>query len=213
MNIFFFGDSISFGQFIPPHLIWVNKLSEKLYLDNRLDKPKIMNCSVNGNTTRMALERLQYDVGCHGIDIIMIQFGMNDCNYWKTDKGLARVSPRSFEANLHEIIEKCKNFGAKLIFLGTNHPSTRDYKYDGLPFSYQDKNREYNQIIRKVAIDANVVLIDNEKHWQMHLNAGANLQDLVLQDEIHLSEKGHELYFEYIYPIYNSQLAIFRSGE
>lgn len=100
MNIYFFGDSISFGQGVSIDLGWVTKLSAKLRIKFPQQDITAINSSINGNTTRMALERMPYDIQSHDVDILVIGFGMNDCNYWETDKGVPRVSPLAFEANL-----------------------------------------------------------------------------------------------------------------
>ena len=106
IKIFFFGDSICFGQYTSPHESWVTQISEKLneVASERQFKILIQNPSVNGNTTRQALERMPYDVQSHEPEILIVQFGMNDCNYWETDRGMQRVNPQSFEANINEII-------------------------------------------------------------------------------------------------------------
>src|SRR3989344_2181705 len=108
MNIFFFGDSICSGQGVSVHKTWVTRISQNLEnLEKKYKIPiTVTNSSINGNTTRQALERIHYDVLSHGVDIILIQFGMNDCNYWSTDKGLPRISKQAFKSNLLEIIEK-----------------------------------------------------------------------------------------------------------
>lgn len=202
MNVFFFGDSISFGQFVSPNFIWVLQLSEQIHSSFRGLDIKIMNPSISGNTTRMALERMNYDVLSHGVDVIMIQYGMNDCNYWISDNGMPRVTKRAFEANLIEMIERSKNAGAKLIFLNTNHPTPKNTIFSKANISYQQSNKEYNEIIRSVAHETNVHLLDIELAWQIQLKNGIELDNLLLKDNIHLSVLGHKLYFDYISPLY-----------
>jgi acyl-CoA thioesterase I len=72
----------------------------------------VANPSINRNTTRMALERMAYDVQTQDPHVVLVQFAMNDCNYWETDRGLPRVSPAAFKAKLHEIILRARTFGA-----------------------------------------------------------------------------------------------------
>ena len=81
----------------------------------------IINGSVNGSTTRLALERIGNDLQLQRPDIVLIQFGLNDCNCWISDEGHPRVSPRAYGANLHEIIDRARLFGANTILLATNH--------------------------------------------------------------------------------------------
>jgi len=199
MKIFFFGDSTCFGQFVSPHKIWITQISKQLELEGY--DFWLNNISHSGDTTRMALEKMPFDVQSHGLDIFYTQFGMNDCNYWRTDKGVPRVSERAFEANLIEMVERARIFGAKSVMLGVNHMSTKTNKIDQKDFSYQDSNKKYNEIIRSVAKETNAIIIDHEKSFEEAIKKGAKLEDLLLEDQIHLSDEGHTIYFNNIYPI------------
>ena len=87
-KVYIFSDSIGFGQLVSPSETWVNDLSDKLInLKKRYDI-LLQNPSVNGCTTRQALERLYFDCTSHKPDLVIIQFGLNDCNFWDTDYGL-----------------------------------------------------------------------------------------------------------------------------
>jgi len=205
LRVLFFGDSICVGQFVSIHKTWVSQISSKLenfaksYNKNLL----VINASVNGNTTRQALERMPYDVQSHKPDIAVIQFGINDSNCWQTDLGNPRVSPKAFNANLEEIITRCFTFGAKSIFLNTNHPSGRDF--EPLPFkkiAYQENNKLYNTIIREVAQNnPQIILNDVEFIFEEYTKQNREqLLSLLLPDLIHLSEKGHNIYYDYICP-------------
>lgn len=151
MNVFFFGDSLCVGQFISPQKIWVTRIAKKLEELPGSDKIIVTNASINGNTTRMALERMAYDVQSHGVDVILIQFGANDCNYWQTDSGYPRVSKIGLKANLIEIIDRSRIFGAKEILLNTNNPTPRISLFEPASISYQQSSEEFNRIIREVA--------------------------------------------------------------
>jgi acyl-CoA thioesterase-1 len=162
----------------------------------------VINSSASGSTTRQALERMPYEVQSHHPDLIMVQFGMNDCNYWETDRGLPRVCPKAFAANLEEIVARAHAFGAKKIFLNTNHPSGHDeYQMPYTNITYQQSNEEYNSIIRQVAkgIGSMVILNDMENVFKASVANREQLLQLLLPDKLHLSEAGHDLYFSTIY--------------
>jgi lysophospholipase L1-like esterase len=181
-NIFFFGDSITYGQVISAEKTWVHKLG-KYINDNFNDQYIIQNSSVLGNTTRDALNRIYQDILFRNPSIVYVQFGMNDCNKWETEKGLCRVMPKTFESNLDEIIQRIRSYNSKVI-LGTNHYASKSADYD-------IRNKDYNQIIRTVASSNNIPLIDHAINCET-----VNYLDLILEDGIHLSEVGHELYYE-----------------
>jgi lysophospholipase L1-like esterase len=205
IRIFFFGDSICFGQGVSPHLTWVTRLSRAL--DDRFS-PRAhvltQNPSVNGNTTRMALERMPYDVQSHAPDVLYIQFGLNDCNGWETDRGRPRVSRDAFAANLGEMVDRGRIFGAKQVILGTNHPTTRTARLPYVDHTYEEANGAYNAIIRQVAEAKGTLLADAEVAFNEAVNAGeVRYSDLVLADQLHLSRSGHDLYLRSRLPILN----------
>lgn len=204
-SIFFFGDSICFGQGVSIHRGWVTRICSRLeQIGQNLDREFLLvNSSVNGNTTRLALERMPYDVQSHSPNIVIVQFGMNDCNYWVSDRGAPRVSPKSFEANIHEIIDRCYIFGASQVFLNSNHPTTKNYeKMAHTKVSYEESNKYYNSILRNVARDRNdVIFNDMESVFNEHVqNEKVELSEYLLPDKLHLSVKGHDLYYNYICP-------------
>jgi lysophospholipase L1-like esterase len=204
-RIVFFGDSICVGQGVSLQYGWVARIAS--YIETLPGTGRdfiVVNASVNGNTTRQALERMPYDVQSHGVDVLFVQFGMNDCNYWLSDSGLPRVSPEAFGANLNEIIRRGLRFGARCIFLNNNHPTLRDEEV--LPnalVTYEESNRLYNNIVRQVAAraDCRVVLTDIERIF--HTRTAGNrssLREFLLDDKLHLNVRGHDIYFEEIMP-------------
>jgi len=150
---------------------------------------------------------MHYDVTSHHPDFMMVQFGMNDCNYWVDDLTLPRVSPDSFVANLEEIVDRAVVSGVRHCFLNTNHTSLKGAFPHYEELSYDQSNTIYNQLVR----DAHermtgkgrpVTLIDMERHWLSHLEESlqVSLETLLLDDGIHLSEQGHSVYTAFIIP-------------
>ena len=207
-KIYLFGDSICFGQHVSLNNTWAHQLAIKL---QELDLPDkniiVQNPSINGNTTRQALERLQFSVTSQKPDIVVVQFGMNDCNFWDADNGEPRVSKNSFNSNLEEILEKILAAGTSKCILNTNHPSNKGMILNNKK-NYDLFNLEYNNEIRKIynkfnSKGLNVYLCDNEKAWREFLISNPNilLDHLLLEDGIHLNEKGHDLYKNTLIPI------------
>lgn len=200
----FFGDSICVGQGVSPHKTWAARLSAQVeaQLAQAGRRVCVLNPSINGDTTRKALERIAFDIQAAGVDAILVQFGLNDANRWETDRGLPRVSEAAFEANLEEIIARARANGAGPVLLNTNHPTTRDVQnFPHYPATYESGNRRYNQIIRDVAArDNKIVLTDIEAAFLQRTRAGTPLASLLLADGLHLSEAGHDLYLELLAP-------------
>jgi lysophospholipase L1-like esterase len=195
-RIFFFGDSICFGQGVSPNKSWVVRIAATLEATFPQAIITVQNPSINGNTTRMALERMPYDVQAHRPDVLIVQFGMNDCNVWATDLGHQRVSPDAFVANLNEIIDRARLNGVRELLLGANHPTTRTTAVlSHTDITYEDSNRRYNALIRQVAKSKRCQLIDMEQVVLQAVKDGRAPADFVLDDQLHLSSVGHDIYF------------------
>ena len=202
MKIVFYGDSICTGQKFPINRGWVPRISARL--ESEVNGNLIVsNLSINGRTTREALLTMPREIQSDPPDIIIVQFGMNDCNYWRSDNGIPRISKESFKANLKEIINRCFHFNISDIFVITNHPTSLT---DTIPFvgiSYQQSNEEYNHIILEVCEDErNLYLIDMEKKFKSNMFHHDHLPNhYLLSDFLHLNQHGHDLYYETVYPV------------
>ncbi len=104
------GDSITYGQFVKPEERWTTLLQANTEYE-------VVNKGVCGDTTRGGLERFPQDVQSGNPQVVLIQFGFNDCNKWATDNGLHRVSLDAFRANLYEMILRAQRLGARPILL------------------------------------------------------------------------------------------------
>lgn len=194
----FFGDSITAGQHVPTERHWTTLLSERLGSDAEFARVKFAVGAVSGETTRQGLERFPAEVQKLRPDVVVVQFGFNDCNRWQTDGGLPRVSEMAFEANLLEMIARARHFRASQVILSTNHPTLRTVVFDdGTP--YEACRRRYNEIIRAVAHRAQVILHDIESGFATNRR---RLNDLLLPppDLLHLSKTGHALYADLLEP-------------
>jgi acyl-CoA thioesterase I len=205
IKVTFFGDSTCVGQGVSLYKGWVTRVAAELHMVSKeIGRPIIVaNSSINGRTTRQALEDMPYHIQSQGIDIIIIQFGLNDCNYWESDRGLPRVSKSAFIANLNEIIDRGLTFGAYKVLVNTNHPTSRSTNI--IPYtniSYEDSNSEYNEAIREVckSRSKDVLFQDVGAHFRRLIANGEKIEDLLLDDGLHLSERGHENYFNILYP-------------
>ena len=164
VTIVFMGDSITAGQYVDPELRWTSLVGNALVVDY-LSTPvnfHILNRGVSGETTRQGLERFPADLQQYRPDIVTLQFGLNDCNCWVSDAGLPRVSEPAYRANLIEMIERARRFGAARIILSTNHPTLR-HKVLLSGDSLETRRRRYNDQVREVAALTGVELCDIEQ--------------------------------------------------
>ena len=192
-RIVYFGDSITYGlghnhKGVEPNKIWTALIDKKLqehessglffYTSNQ---------GINGDTTRIALERLN-DVTSFRPNMVTIQFGYNDCNYWVSDNGFCRVNSISFKHNLIEIIDKLLASGVKNILLITNYLMP----IDKFMMNGQTWNKNiivYNELIREVSEIKNLPISDIE------ISFGKQDKTYFLDENgkwLHLSVLGHE---------------------
>jgi lysophospholipase L1-like esterase len=199
--IVFMGDSITAGQYIDAADRWSSLVGDAIvrqYVPTPVNF-HILNRGVSGETTRQALERFPSDLQQHCPEIVTLQFGLNDCNCWVTDRGLPRVSEAAYRANLIEMIERARRFGARHVILSTNHPTLR-HKILMSGESLERRRRRYNDHVREVAALTGVELCDIEEAFD-HLDRD-ELATMLLPypDQLHLSIAGHRLYGNSIRP-------------
>ena len=194
------GDSITFGQYLDSALRWTSLIEERLHaaLGDTVEV-RSFNRGISGETTRMGLERFPRDVQELEPDVMTLQFGLNDCNCWETDRGLPRVSEEAFRANLIEMIERARVFGARSIVLSTNH---RTLRHDRLPSGevYEDANARYSEIVRSVAVETGVDLCDVRAAFEPFSEDELAQLLLPAPDVLHLSVEGNRVYADAIWP-------------
>lgn len=203
ISIYFFGDSICFGQFVSPHRTWVAKVGENL--ENHFSSLEILIqlTAYNGETTRQALNRLDYCVTSHAPSFVWVQYGLNDANYWKSEKGRPRVALPEFEENLYEIISRCLRSGSKRVFVPTNFPVSKQISHLSAN-AYLENVLRYNQAIRDSLpsrFDERLAVIDLEAQF-----CDKRPAEYLLADGVHLSQDGHSLFADFVTPVFIKHL-------
>jgi len=163
------GDSITFGQHLP---LGIPPWPQRIDAVGR---------GVCGETTRRALERFPRDVQEFQADVVVLQWGHNDCNRWETDFGLPRVSLPAFKANLAEMVDRCRAVGSTPILCSIT-PSAKSTQHGS-------DVAAYSRAVREVAKEKRVALAPVrsafvEREWY----------SLLMDDGVHLSDEGHEVY-------------------
>lgn len=195
------GDSITEGQYVDPLLVWTHLVEAKLRASASAAvsaKLVFFRRGISGETTRQGLERFPRDVQQARPTVMTLQFGLNDCNCWDTDEGHPRVSEAAYRANLMEMIDRARLFGAREIVLSTNHPTLRRRK---LPNgrTLEEQRVRYNRIVREVAAAAAVTLCDIDAGFSRFDDRALERLLLPEPDVLHLSPEGHEVYANLIF--------------
>ena len=202
ITVVFMGDSITEGQYVHPSLRWTEIVAAAIQSEiagGKADFHFFFNRGVSGETTRQGLERFPHDVQNARPDIMTLQFGLNDCNCWDTDRGLPRVSALAYRANLLEMIERARHFGTREIILSTNHRTLRQRKLAG-GRTLEEQRIKYNEIVREVADATAVTLCDIALGFENLTQEQLARLLLPAPDVLHLSEEGHKYYAELIIP-------------
>lgn len=188
LKITILGDSIAVGQGVTIADNWVHSLARSF--------PEVLvtNASQNGRTTRLALESMQYEVQGHSPNLLIVGLGLNDANYWSTDKGSPRVSLRSYKSNLIEIHDRAKVWGIERVLFLNNHPTRKGLVED--KFDYDRNAKLYSKSIGSVVkMCRESLLIDTWSACEDYVIANGLSHDaLLLPDGVHLSKLGHEVY-------------------
>jgi lysophospholipase L1-like esterase len=129
---------------------------------------------VPGDTTRLGLERFPRDVQDDCPAQVIIQFGHNDANRWETDR--ARRSRGAIP------------------YLCTLTPSFR-------PEPHPTDCARYDQIIRRVADEEGVTIIDVRAAFSAELD----VRSLLMEDGLHLSEAGHQVYADAVQRVLDAE--------
>ena len=180
LNIVFTGDSITHG---PLHTKGYRSYTEhfrerlKEKFKNNIIKEHIMvfNTGVSGATTRDIIRDFNICVNIYNPDIVFIMLGMNDSSN-------EIVPLEEYRKNILELINKVRKIGA-IPILQTSNIIKMDLSRKSLKF--------YMDVIREVARENNVMLINHYSHWEDLEKENSNIKNELLSDLIHPNEKGH----------------------
>ena len=160
--------------------------------------------SPNGRTTRQALEDMPYSIQTQSVSILLIQFGLNDCNYWETDLGVPRVSLEAYLANISEMITRAQKCAISKVIVSNNHPTTRiTNQIPHTDFTFENSNKVYAEALAELMThkhNSAVFVNTREVFLQKIASEEFRLEELLLEDGLHLSVKGHNVYLEAMLP-------------
>ena len=193
-NILLFGDSISAGQYVEPRYrfpeILRNLLKEE-FANVHLDV-----VAKSGQTTRQALLHFPECVNEYPVDILFVQIGINDANYWQSEGGRhPRVGLKAFTENCKEIIDRAMLAGVSQIRFFTSHKLEKMVLKNGWQANFNDLIKPYNDSIIEICREglSNLKVYDIQKEWN-EFPESIYREFLLPNDGVHLSIKGHKIY-------------------
>lgn len=196
-KIIFFGDSITRAGVAPGGYI---TLLQQMLVENGKDKAfELIGAGISGNKVYDLYLRLEDDVLSKKPDLVFIYIGINDV--WHKRSNGTGTDPDKFERFYNAIIDKIQAAGAKVVICT---PTVIGEKKDYVNEQDGDLNK-YSEIIRGIAKNKNVALIDLRKAMVAYIN-GHNpenkAKDILTSDGVHMNDEGNrflaEQFWEYV---------------
>ena len=176
LNIVFTGDSITHGPLhTKGYRSYTEHFRERLKEKFKNENIMVFNTGVSGATTRDIIRDFHICVNIYDPDVVFIMLGMNDSSN--------QIVPlEEYRSNILELINKVREIGA-IPIIQTSNIIKMDLSRKSLKF--------YMDIVRAVARENNVMIIDHYSHWEELEKENSNLKNELLNDLIHPNEKGH----------------------
>ncbi|GIX40482.1 MAG: arylesterase [Leptospiraceae bacterium] len=176
--ILFLGDSLTYGYLVSSNHSFPSLIEKELRKKHLIDeKTKIINAGNPGDTTEMALYRLEYILkNYRNIYLTIVFLGANDY--------LLGESSEEIYMNFKKIIESLKSY----------NPEMKIILIEFLPFD-DIRLREFRNIYEKLKTEYPEIIFVPDVMGNIIKNP-----ELVLDDGIHPNEKGYKIIAEKIYP-------------
>lgn len=180
IHIVFHGHSVPSGYFKTPKVNLLAAYPQLVYREIAHHYPyaviNVITTAIGGENSLGGMERFEKEVLNHRPDVLFIDYGLND-------RG---IGIEASEKAWRNMIEKSLSLGIKIILL----TPTPDWNESIL--SPQALLAEYSEMIRKLATEYKIGLVDSYALFKEKVQQGNDLKDYMSQAN-HLNEKGHVL--------------------
>lgn len=187
MNICIFGDSITWGAFLPFRGAWANLLRN--YLESLNKMIAVYDLGIDGNTSQDLVKRFNSEASARKPSVIIFAVGANDSAYRKSrDEPLIQLN--QFKENLGELIKQARKYTTHIFFVGLAKGD--DSKTKPIPRSTTGKC--YTRQNVRIFNDA-VKLVCKKKRVSF-IEVFDLLKDEDFDDGLHPNLGGHQKIFE-----------------
>lgn len=180
VNVVCHGHSVPAGYFKTPTVDTMNAYPHLLHsgLKERFQFAviNVIVTAIGGENSDTGAPRFEKDVLSHNPDVVTIDYGLND----------RRLTLDKSKANLISMIEKAKAKKVKVILLTPTGDTSAKLDDANDPLNKQA------EMIRALAREQQVALVDSLAEFQNHVKNGGKLTDLMSQVN-HPNRKGHDL--------------------
>jgi lysophospholipase L1-like esterase len=181
-SIVFLGDSITQQGAKPEGYVSLFKL----FCDHNGYDVTVINSGIGGHRSNDMLKRLKKDVIDHNPTWVSISCGVNDV--WHSFKTPPRgVELTDYKKNMTDIVDQCKEAGIKVLLL-TSTPI-----YEDLNSKENVKLRKYNDFLRKLAKEKEVLLCDLFETFESWYKVKLRDDKLMTTDGVHMNPRGNRV--------------------
>ena len=185
ITIVFFGDSITFGYGVDTETESFFSRINSIMQTGMYGDVRIVNAGVSGDDTSEALRRVTTDVTALNPDIVVIAFGLNDCQN-------KSMTPAKFRENINNMIAAMPSKSRVILATSNSFLETGQSLWMDLNESLEP----YMEVVRATARDRNLSIIDVNSAWKEHLRQDQRHMETFYIDPTHPSAKGHGLIYE-----------------
>ena len=196
LKVIFFGDSITqMGVDKGGYITLIDSISKT---EGQSERFEWIGAGIGGNKVYDLYLRLQKDVLDKQPDVVVIYIGVNDV-WHKTSHGTGTDADK-FEKFYRALIDQIKKAGTQIILCT---PAVIGEKTDFSNPQDGDLN-EYSKIIRRIAADQQLQLIDLRKaflEYNLTHNKENKDRGILTYDRVHLNAKGNLLVAQEIWKL------------
>ncbi len=194
-KVVFFGDSITQAGVSPKG--YITLLQQMLAKSGKDNAFELICAGIGGNKVYDLYLRLEDDVLSKKPDLVFIYVGINDV--WHKKSFGTGTDPDKFEKFYNKIIDRIQAGGAKVVICT---PTVVGEKKGFVNELDGDLNK-YSEIIRGIAKNKNVELIDLHKNILEYINAHNpedKGKDILTSDGVHMNDEGNKFLAEQFLP-------------
>ena len=185
VTIVFFGDSITFGYGVDTETESFFSRINRIMQTGMYGDVRVVNAGVSGDDTSEAIRRVTTDVTALNPDIVIIAFGLNDCQN-------KSMTPAKFRENINNMIAAMPSKTRVILATSNSFLETGQ----SLWMDFNEALEPYMEEVRATARDRNLPIIDVNSAWKEHLRQDQRHMETFYIDPTHPSAKGHGLIYE-----------------
>jgi lysophospholipase L1-like esterase len=195
-RIIFFGDSIT--QAGVGKTGYITKMTEMIAAQGLSNQYELIGAGIGGNKIYDLYLRHEDDVVAKNPNLVIIYIGINDV--WHKTSSRTGTDADKFERFYNALIKKIQKSNAQVVICT---PTVIGEKFDNSNENDGDLNA-YSQIIKKIAKDNAVQLIDLRKAF-MDYEAKNNIENkasgILTTDRVHLNDAGNQFLAETMWDV------------